>query len=598
MLTFSRIKDTVDVKLYEERIRKNGYILCDADSMSLQYRYDIALRDSKYVYTTDIMKHRSNYRYDNCSRDSLYNYLTGIEGCPEHYFRKRGVQGFSLDRKKVLEPLYNNGYAKNFLEMYMDYNICSSRCNNVRSVIEGTVPTEHVNKAGAKLGEISYSVNQQTNLRYNYRGFDIISQIPKDYTKYISVEDGYFLAWGDFAQSDLRIAYNLLLRNSENYKVMYKVDDAYEGIARLVAAANNQDFDLDKFRKERNLYKVYVLETLYGTRNARTIEENDFVQNLTVFLESCDKYKSYIDRIKKRVELNLPVILTGYFGYEQAVPSYRNTEKDILYFALNSPNQTGTSEVVILTINAILDKFYSLGYTEDDISIYMVRHDEPVFKCSERIKKDLWIFSDCSVIQVDDWVPLKLDFTFGYNYQEKDRHLMSVVSQVTLENQDRCNSERPLRCYRSENFFPIPDVITLTYHYSFAGDNTVLAIVSEEKGAFNIYSIKGKDPQVINNVTIKRVYEIASLAPKGQYQGTIVKSNFLNGGFYKNETLIKFVQETNNSLYSAQCISEFYANKYAEKIGVSPEYRDREYEMRQFSNFVQFENIFKKEAND
>ena len=88
----------------------------------------------------------------------------------------------------------------------------------------------------------------------------MISQIPKDYAKFISVEEGYFLAWGDFAQADLRIAYNLLLRNEENYGLMASVTDKYEGIARLVADANNEPFDYEKFKAERNLYKVYVLE--------------------------------------------------------------------------------------------------------------------------------------------------------------------------------------------------------------------------------------------------------------------------------------------------------------------------------------------------
>ena len=38
--------------------------------------------------------------------------------------------------------------------------------------------------------------------------------------------------------------------------------------------------------------------------------------------------------------------------------------------------------------------------------------------------KDSWIFKDFSKIQMDDWIPLCMDFSFGRNYSEEDKDLM------------------------------------------------------------------------------------------------------------------------------------------------------------------------------
>ena len=74
--------------------------------------------------------------------------------------------------------------------------------------------------------------------------------------------------------------------------------------------------------------------------------------------------------------------------------------------------------------------FYELGYTEDDVSVYMVRHDEPVFKVKETAKKDLWVFKQATDIIVDNWVPLRIDFSPGYYYREIDEVMKKTLIRL------------------------------------------------------------------------------------------------------------------------------------------------------------------------
>ena len=186
-------------------------------------------KDDSISLAIDVMAHHSNGFYSTLDKEPLHKYLTFCERCPEHYFRKRGVQGISIDMKKVIDKLLSNGYAEEFLENYKRYRNCESYCNTIRKVLAECIEQKGVNHFGVKTHAIYYDVNVQQNLRFNYKNRDIVA-FPKTYTNTFTTEDGYFLVWGDFAQSDFRIAFNLLLRDENNTKFMSEIDDKYEGL--------------------------------------------------------------------------------------------------------------------------------------------------------------------------------------------------------------------------------------------------------------------------------------------------------------------------------------------------------------------------------
>lgn len=577
MLKFSRGKSFVDVDYYEQNLRQNGYILCDKKKMVHTYDYECVHRDSLEIYARDIVSRNSGGCLASLNRECLYQYLTRYENCPDRFFRTGRSDGFSLDMKRVLTPLMMNGYAKEFLEVYTEYKSVKSKCSNIASIISACNEPSLVKQDGTELYKLLYSVNQQTNLRYNYKNFDIISQIPKEYVNTITVEDEYFLAWGDFAQSDLRIAYNLLLRNNDNYEIMLKTDDKYEGIARLIAKANGEDFDYNAFRENRALYKVYVLETIYGTRGSSVQSTRNFIQALAKYLDSCDKYNEYIRRIDNTIAMNLPVITKGYFGFEQAVPSNLHRSVDIRNFALNSPIQTGTSEIMILTVNSIISKFRQLGYGPEDVSVYMVRHDEPIFKLSKKAIKDAWIFKNASEIYVDDWIPLKLDFKYGYYYSEEDKELTDSIEYYTALNEHRIDTVTADPYSMSKKYYPIEDIGNIYWHVSKVKEKSILAIYDPVLQAARIAMINSVDEKKVETTAIAIIRELAKLYKKSGYNGVIAHSNFVEGALYNDGILIKFTKETSARLYQAQLFAEVMANK------IDKVYQDRSSEMKQYN---------------
>ena len=429
MLKFTR-DDYVDTESYEHSLNYNGLIYVDLHKLNQALDYNTITKNSLFTRIKRLMSFNSAGVCRDLSREALVNYLQKFEGCPEHYFKKRGVQGASVDMKKVIEPLYANGYANEFLEMYMDFVSAKSRISSINSVLKAIKSTDLVNRDGKKLYTVGYSVNSQVNRRYNYNNIDIISQFPKDLdgkvchidgsVSSITCPEGYCLAYGDFAQSDLRIAFSLLLKDKSNEQMMLRYKDKYEAIARLVAAKAGKPFDLEQFKKDRNKYKVHVLETIYGTKNTVVFSEKEFISILSEFVNNCPKYVEYKKRVNDIIDLGTGLVTTSYFGYEQSIPMLGKNSTQTMNFALNSPCQTGTSELIILTTNKILEMFYDLGYSEEDVSLYITRHDEPVFLLKEEVLKDAWVFEQARAILVDDWIPLDLTFNYGYYYKIPD----------------------------------------------------------------------------------------------------------------------------------------------------------------------------------
>ena len=91
------------------------------------------------------------------------------------------------------------------------------------------------------LTAIPFLAQKNINLRFNYSNENIIS-FPKEISAMIKAPEGHILAWGDFAQSDARIAYNTLLKDEENYKYISAFpDDIYAGFANWVSCFTYND---------------------------------------------------------------------------------------------------------------------------------------------------------------------------------------------------------------------------------------------------------------------------------------------------------------------------------------------------------------------
>lgn len=572
MFKFTK-NSVVDVEKYTERIQKNGIIYLDKDRMKMNYEYEKVMRDSLYSRVLSHMRYTSNGIYNNCSRDALVGYLTRFEHCPEHYFSKRGVQGYSVDMGKVLTPLYENGYAKDFLALYMDHSSLKSRCSNILKMIEVLREPAGVNEEEKEIYPIFYSVNEQINRRFNYKNFDIISQIPKALDGYVVKESGYVdaitcpkgycLAWGDFAQSDLRIALSLLIRDKDNAEVFSQCEDMYEAVARLVSKFTNTEFDLEKFKEERKKYKVHTLATIYGTRNTVVNSAKSFITTLSNYIQSCPKYAEYVSRIQTLNSMGVGIPIKSYFGHEQYLSPATGAGREAMYFSLNSPCQTGSSEAVILTVNKILDLFYENGYTDEDISIYMIRHDEPVFILKEEVLKDAWIFEQARKVIVDDWIPLQLDFSFGYYYKKEDEHLGAMARKSIELNKEKIEIFEPSG--DSTTYYPVQGAAELFVHYEKFQNKTIAAVISKKLKASNFHLIDSINEEDIKNTLIQKIEQEAIKFRELGYNGLLIRSNFLKGEVYSRGILLKFIKEEGSSLFEADSLAKHMTNRYAMK---------------------------------
>lgn len=560
--------DSPDIDLYESHLRKNGYIVYDQELMQKIWQYATAESTTRSQQAVDTMLFKSGGRCCALSRDVILNYLLNFERCPEHYFSKKGMDGYSLDKNKVLMKLYGNNYATEFLDNYMEYKSLVSKCGKIRGILEGCNASCGTDRDGVSLKRIPYSVNQQKNLRYNYRDQDIIG-IPKDYNACISVEDGYFLAWGDFAQSDFRIAYNLFMRSQQNDEIMNKYEDKYEALARMVAQKEGTVFDKEQFLQERQIYKRLTLATVYGTRNSTVPEEDRFVKRMTEFLNHCPKYVEYVKRLNDRCNIGLPMVLEGYFGDEETVANKYNRE-DIINDSLNTPIQMGTSEIVILTVNAILSKFKELGYSEDDVSVYYVRHDEPVFKVSEKTLKDAWVFNEFSTILIDDWTPLRLDFDFGYHYKQSDEELVEKIKSCYESNQNRV-TKYEMEYKIDTEYYPIPPTAVLFMEkIVIPGVNkTIVAIYSEKFNAVNYHLINSSIDEEVQLTIKENVRNLLPDLSKLGFCGVHIFSDFMSDEDFASNTYVKYEIKSDNSLANVVTLCRYMTCLFVKKNQLS-----------------------------
>lgn len=561
--------DYVDVDAYDEALNRLGYVFYDFDEAKLELDYLSSRYQTLANRALFIMKLHSGGRFFTLDKNSIFRYLTTVEGCPEHYFFTGKTSDFSIDKNRVLSKLVSNGKAIEFLTEYMGHRSTKTKYDNLKKLL--TVCSEVVaeDDKGRHLCKIPFTASVQTNRRFNYRQFDIISQIPKDVANIISADSGYFLAWGDFEQSDFRIAYNLFMRSDENDAIMNKYDDKYEALARIVHQRLGKPFDLEKFKEERAVYKRMTLATVYGTRNSVVPEEQEFIKMFSTFLMQCPAYVEYYNRLVDHSSLKSPIAVTSYWGYEQYISCETYDNNRLLFEALNTPVQTGTSEVVILTINSILKMARECGLSEDQFGAYFTRHDEPLFRIREDAIDYLWILKLHSKVLVDNWAPLAMEFDFGYHYKEPDDVLRAKAKEVY----DKCvDSEVGAgNSIVDSEYFPIKPLFMVDLHcIPIPGTGVTITALMDEKTGETMFSIFETEDieQVVNNIKLKIRSAEVRIAEK--YDNVLVKSNFCSGEDFIGGTHVVYRQEYNAAMNKVVGLCKGMVALYCAKNGIAP----------------------------
>lgn len=457
------------------------------------------VRDLEYLCLAELRKECGGM-YSQLTKDNIIDYLEelGVDFTKRFVTKKGGDP--SLDIKKVVTPLIEQGIAVEVLTLYKQWRTQLSYLNFM-SKMDGRYNGFHQNANGRIILEYDTNISEQENLRVYYHDIAVVS-IPKVFSNMITGPSyDYHLAWCDYPQADWRFAYNLFIRDETNEDLFASCNDAYEGLARMV---EGDKFNPEVFAADRNTYKVNCLSTFYNSSDNRPIPKA-----MRQYFQSRPRYSKYMFDLSALYRFKLPVPINSYFGFEQLLPE-APYESAFVSKGLNTPIQTFTSHVVNETVIGILNRFWELGYTKDDINIYYVRHDEPIFMFKDTIMKDAWIFKDCSEIHIDGFTPIKLDFHFGNYYREEDEQLTEHLSTYMNAYDDR------LHIYpvgEKNEYNPTPSVESL-YMMVFGRENDApghqYRFYNHRNGEVYVYDSECADTQegaaeVINKYLVEKV---------------------------------------------------------------------------------------------
>ena len=421
--------------LIEDRHSIDEYISLLSESNKIYIsveRLRDAIKESRYRYQDFMSLVKLQLSIDSCGEytnptsDKLIDFLIR-DGVSEKVFVVKDRKSLSFDKTKVVQPLIDRGVHTELLGYWIKASTYSSYQSILSKLYDRRPPIE-VRSNGEYVFAYNTTVKQKENLRAYYSDIGVLS-IPKVYSNIIcSPGDDYILGWCDFPQADWRFAYNLLIKDESNFEVMSKYDDAYEGLARLV---EKDRFNPTEFKTRRKEYKVDCLKVLYNSKSQYLV-----ASLMREFYRSCPKYMEILKKLYILYKFRVPIQVTSYFGFEQIIPEGRYPDEFIAK-AISTMIQTITSHVVKETVFSILEQFWSLGYTKEDINVYFVRHDEPVFYMKRKVLNDAWIFGNSSDIQLSGFSPIKLEFDFGYSYKDSDDELNSIVQKCIDSNQDK-----------------------------------------------------------------------------------------------------------------------------------------------------------------
>ena len=567
MQYFFSEQDYVDVGLYEDRLNEQSHIYMDLVDLSIYVQNQAYSAQTFHRLCLQYMNMFGTAGYNNLGKESIIHYLTTVERVPSYLFSKKNVKAQSLDKKFVLTPIYQMGYAQDFLPLYFKYVNCKARRDHVLPVVERNMKKDTTQGwFGNILTQIPFTAFPKINLRFNYANENLID-FPIEIKHMIQAPEDYVLVWGDFAQADARVAFNTLLKDEYTLPFVEEYpDDIYAGFANLVSNYSKQqiisrleaaktsainiakdkncepDFvnvvklqkELDEFsvfdgfssKAERDLYKVNCLRTMYGTRFDAIKESKDFITKFSAVLESCPKYKKYVDDITHRADFGLPLQVRCYMGHTELVPAYNGKMlKLTLPKCLNYPIQGGTSEIMIMFVNRLLDTFYEKGYTSDDIRVYYTRHDEPLFIMKRDLMKDSWIFRDFTDIRLDDWTPLRMDFNFGRKYSITDDDLMSEYDQSCQENSDKITPISSVPVSGGYSYYPLPKMLEIHFcHEQIEENKYIFCFYSSELNEYDIRLVESN--LRFENLLYTVVRQHLHLIAEKEYRQVVIYNNF------------------------------------------------------------------------
>lgn len=412
-------KQVIDIMIYEQALAETERNL-SIDSLCT----GMGIGD---LYLGD----ESKFGSGKVSRDLIKEYLLDSVGDKKRYLlevynKESRSREISLSKEKVLKPLLNKGYSTEFLSEFISFREHNKAAGDMAKKLKERFNNTHVDN----VSELSYSWTKSITGRL-YTVNENIQNIAKVYLSAMrGPSDDYLLVWGDFDQIDLRVAYYTILSESaEDDDIFEHTDDKYEAVARIMDKKLNREFNLEKFKENRNKYKKGILARCYGQSLSQlneTIGDKDFCVMLDNYYKQNKRYSCWYDSIIELIRSDVDSVdIYTYFGSKNHVKlSDCKTSAEKLDRLLNCPIQGTSNDIVMHMTNETVKSFRSAGISEEFFRVYMIRHDEPIFLIHKDYLHMLPKIQSNTMISVDDWGPITMTLGIGtyYNVDESEKY--------------------------------------------------------------------------------------------------------------------------------------------------------------------------------
>ena len=460
----------IDMQKYLDHLSYLGFIYYDLNGLSFTSRKMQQQVNTLKQQVTDMVRECSGGALHNGTKYNFEQLLLRYKGVPDSMLRDRKTGNISLEQNKLTRA-YERGFAQEFISLYSYFTSVRAKSGLLASAVSKCDYSDVTSNDGAQLAKVTHNIKESANLRTYYSDFNH-QQLSEEALKSMK-------------------AYNMTLRDASNIDVMFRCKDSYEGISKVV---EGDEFSSEKFKIERPLYKENTLATVYGAQSASSKEGTRVVNNMKNYLNTLPVYNEFKHRIEKRIDTGLPVSVRTYFGNTITINSEKNA-KGILDAALNAPSQTGTSEIVIACANAIMDRFAERGITQENggIYLYLNRHDELIFLIKDEHLAHCDIFQDCQDILVDDWMPLRIEFSYSDNYiipnEYIDRLCKSCYKDLEpIDVQSLIDTAKD-----SEFFIPCEDTLRLCIGVSRGNGRSVLSFYNLDSEKMTYHEVGSVD---------------------------------------------------------------------------------------------------------
>ena len=416
-------------------------------------------------------------------------------GLAERYWQTKKKNSFT---QKHQQKMIDDRELADWAELFREYKKVKKYNETVDGLLSRIKHLPKVEGAdGSQITEVTYNLTPDYNRRFNTNQENVIG-LYGNLRYALKVPKGYVMVGSDFPQIDGKGALNTYFKTEEMINIDEYTEDTYlvfRELARqihhyrdkhllktvkagsdteknLIKRISEHDVTIQNFPNQsiRDIYKVIALKTVYNSPQSdfkNAAYEHQFLKSA---LDVSARYLVIKHYVKFLREIGYPIVVKSKFGYKRPVTDER--EFDVFSKVFNSPIQATSSEIILNFISHILDQFRALGYTKDDMRLYVNRHDEPIFMIKEEILlKNMYVFKNASHILIDGWKPFEMRWNFGYSYGENNHKFQEIYENIPY---DKTEIEELGRLHRRDSEdLPLimPEIVAFNYRELPNGEN-------------------------------------------------------------------------------------------------------------------------------